>query len=179
MKSLTAFFIVLLAASTGLAQQPERSINAQILIEASPDAVWNAWTTESGIKSFFAPGCRVEPRVGGHFEIYFNPTGEAGTRGAEGTRILAFQPTQMLAFTWNNPPTIPNIRWQYTSIVVRLKPVGTNKTMVTLNQSGFGEGQDWDQAFSYFSQAWSKRVLPYLKLSLEAGPIDWKNPPKI
>lgn len=178
MKLMTLSFALLFFFATVPEQQAERIVRAEVLIGKNIDAVWKAWTTQDGIKSFFAPDCRIDLRVGGDYEIYFNPAGEKGQRGAEGTKILALQPQRMLAFTWNNPPYIPEVRWQYTSVVVRLEKLSENMTKVTLAQSGWGEGKEWDEAFKYFEVAWRSQVLPYLKRSLETGPIDWKNPPK-
>ena len=179
MKIWVMSFMLLLCPATAMAQKPERSVRAQILVHANIDNVWKAWTTEAGIKSFFAPGCSVAAQVGGQYEIYFNPTGEAGKRGAEGTKILALEPDRMLAFTWNNPPHIAPIRWQYTSVVVKLTPIGADRTRVSLSHTGWGDSKDWDLAFAYFSKAWRDQVLPYLKYSLEVGPVDWKTPPHL
>jgi uncharacterized protein YndB with AHSA1/START domain len=170
--------LALMVFSVTLCDQPsERVIRAEIVVNKNVEAVWAAWTTEEGIKGFFAPDCQIDLRVGGDFELYFAPTAEKGKRGAEGTKILALQPLRMLSFTWNNPPSVPEIRWQYTSVVVRFEQISDNATKVTLTQSGWGEGKEWDQAFKYFEAAWQSRVLTYLKRSLESGPIDWKKPP--
>ena len=63
-----------------------------------------------GARSFFAPACNIDLRVGGAYEMFFNPEGEPGSRGGEGIRILAIQPKKMLAFTWTAPPHLPNAR---------------------------------------------------------------------
>jgi uncharacterized protein YndB with AHSA1/START domain len=179
MKVTLISVMVFICTATVLAQKPERTVHAEILVNSKIENVWKAWTTEAGVKSFFAPGCNVSAQVGGQYEIYFNPTGEPGKRGAEGTKILALEPNRMLAFTWNNPPHIAPLRWQYTSVVVKLKPAGANRTRVSLSQTGWGDTKDWDQAFAYFSKAWREQVLPYLKYSLEVGPVDWKTPPQL
>jgi uncharacterized protein YndB with AHSA1/START domain len=153
MRILVVSLITLLLTVAVSGQRPERSVRAAILVHSSIDNVWKAWTTEAGIRSFFAPDCKIEAQVGGQYEIYFNPTGEAGQRGAEGTKILALQPSRMLAFSWNNPPTIPQLRWQYTSVVVKLKRVSSNLTRVSLYHTGWGDGKVWDDAFKYFSEA--------------------------
>jgi uncharacterized protein YndB with AHSA1/START domain len=177
-KSFIVICAVLLWFTPVLAQQAERTVYAEIVIGKGIEAVWNAWTTEDGVRSFFAPDCQIESRAGGDYEIYFNPAGEKGKRGAEGTKILALQAPTMLSFTWNNPPHLPGIRWQYTAVVVRLERLSEDSTRVTLSQGGWGTGKEWDDAFKYFGNAWQKQVLPFLKHSLETGPVDWKNPPK-
>lgn len=61
----------------------ERAIRGEVIVPAGLDEVWNAWTTEDGIRSFFAPDVRVRLEVGGPYEIYFDPQAEPGRRGAE------------------------------------------------------------------------------------------------
>jgi uncharacterized protein YndB with AHSA1/START domain len=153
--------------------QMERVIQAELTVKAGIEEVWQAWTTAAGITTFFASAGNVELRVDGPYEIFFNPEAEPGKRGGEGMRILAFQPPQMLSFTWNAPPHLPNVRQQRTHVVVRLKELTPNQTRVTLAHDGWGEGEEWDQAFAYFSRAWSEVVLPRLKYRFEVGPVDW------
>jgi hypothetical protein len=45
-------------------------------------------TTREGIISFFAPDARIEPRPGGAFQVYFNPLGEPGMKGADNMRFM-------------------------------------------------------------------------------------------
>ena len=168
--------LLLLGIMSLNAQETERVVKAEVIVNAGVDAVWEAWTTEAGIKTFFAPACKIESRVYGAFEMYFNPNGAPGERGGEGNLILALQPKNMLSFTWNAPPHLPNVRQQRTSVVVRFKELEKGQTKVTLIESGWGEGAEWDQAFAYFSKAWQDIVLPRLKQRFESGPFDWTKP---
>ncbi len=47
----------------------ERSIDKQVDIAASLDQAWKTWTTRKGITSFLAPDAKIEPRVGGAFQV--------------------------------------------------------------------------------------------------------------
>ena len=91
--------------------------------------------------------------------------------------VLAFQPGRMLAFTWNAPPHLPEVRGHMTHVIVRLSEVDPETTRVSLTHDGWGDGGEWDQAFDYFSRAWAKVVLPRLVYRFRTGPVDWKNPP--
>ena len=159
-------------------QNLERVIQAEVTVEAGVEEVWRAWTTETGIRAFFAPAGNVELRVGGPYEIFFNPEAEPGQKGGEGNQILAFQPHRMLSFTWNAPPSLPTVRPQRTHVVVRFKKMASGQTQVTLIHDGWGEGGEWDQAFAYFSRAWPEIVLPRLKYRFDVGPVDWESPPR-
>lgn len=156
----------------------DRAIKLEIVVNASPEKVWRAWTTREGIKSFFAPDCDIDLRVLGKYDILFAPSAPPGLRGAEGNLILAIQEGKMLSFTWDAPPNFPDIRKQRTSVVIRIVRLDQNRTRLVFRQTGWGEGDDWTRVHDYFVAAWGEVVLPYLKHSLEVGPIDWKNPPQ-
>lgn len=160
------------------AQDVDRVIRGEVVVHATVDAVWDAWTTEEGIKTFFAPDCNVDLRVDGWYEIFFDPDAPPGRKGGEGMRILALQPKKMLSFTWNAPPDLTNVRKQRTHVVIRFQQLANGRTRVNLTHDGWGEGEEWDRAFTYFSRAWNEIVLPRLKRRFAAGPIDWKNPSK-
>jgi uncharacterized protein YndB with AHSA1/START domain len=179
MKLTILSFLLFMGANIAFAQPNERFIFEDVTIDAGVKDVWSAWSTDDGVRSFFAPASKIDLKVYGDYEIYFNPEGKAGERGAEGTKILAIQPEKMLTFTWNNPPILPGIRWDYTTVILRFKPVSEKQTRVTLYQVGWGEGEEWDKAYEYFNKAWSMIVLPRLQHRFKVGPIDWNNPPAI
>jgi len=164
--------VAVLVVASSLAQAAERSIDKEVVLVATPEQAWQAWTTREGITSFFAPDAKVEPRVGGAFEVYINPYAEPGLKGGDDMRFLALQPPRMLSFTWNAPPNLPEARQQRTFVVVRIHPVNERETRVTLHHTGWGDGGEWDKAYAYFDRAWGN-VLGSLKKRFETGPVDW------
>lgn len=178
MKRIAAFFLFLLNINI-FAQDFERAIKLEIEINASAEEAYKAWSTEEGIKSFFAPDCKITLEPKGAYEMYFVPEAPEGNRGGEGNIVLAFTENKMISFTWNAPPSFPNVREHRTSVVVRFIRLDDTRTKVTLHHSGWGEGEEWDKAFEYFSSAWGKVAFPKLKYRFEHGPIDWNNPPKL
>jgi len=161
-----------LALSLGVAGAAERAIDKEVVVNATLDQAWDAWTTREGIVSFFAPDAQVEPRVGGAFHIHMDPGGAPGMKGADDMRYMALQPKKMLSFDWNAPPHLTEARAQRTFVVVRFAAVDDKTTRVTLHHTGWGEGGQWDQAFAYFDRAWGN-VLGNLKKRYDSGPYDW------
>jgi uncharacterized protein YndB with AHSA1/START domain len=156
----------------------ERAIDKDVLIDASVDRVWEAWTTRAGIVGFFSPDAEIDARVDGAFHIFMDPYAETGMKGADTMRYLALQPRTMLSFTWNAPPSLPRIREQRTVVILRFEERGA-QTRLTMHQVGWGsidgvDGQEWDATFDYFDRAWDK-VLGNLQKRLAPGgtPIDW------
>ena len=160
-------------------RNPDRLIRGEVVVEASLSEVWDAWTTEEGIKTFFAPDCNVDLRVDGPYEMFFDLGAEPGQKGGEGAKILAFQPKVMLAFTWNAPPHMPNVRKQYTHVVIRFKECEAGRSVVSLTHDGWGEGEEWDEAYDYFVRAWNELVLPRLLYGFSVGPVDWDHLPEL
>lgn len=157
----------------------DRMLRVEIDLAAPPSEVWKAWTTAEGIATFFAPGGQVDLKVDGTYDIWFNPAGPPGQRGAEGMRILDVDAPRRFAFTWNAPPTIPAIRGRRNVVILDLAPLDGNRTRFRFTQLGWGEGPDWDKAYDYFDQAWNAVVLPRLKRRFETGPLDWKAVPDL
>jgi uncharacterized protein YndB with AHSA1/START domain len=161
-----------LAVATTAASAAERAIDKEVVVAAPIEAVWEAWTTRAGIRTFFAPDAEIDARVGGAFHIHINPLAAPGSKGADDMRFMALQRPTMLSFDWNAPPSLPEVRAQRTFVVVRLAAVDAKTTRVTLHHTGWGDGGQWDQTYAYFDRAWGN-VLGNLKTSFEKGPIDW------
>jgi len=143
------------------------------LIPAQIEAVWQAWTTEEGARSFFAPHCMIELSPGGAYEMYFDLEAAAGLRGGEGCVVLAIEEPHMFSFTWNAPPELPRIRDHHTHVTIYLEALEGSRTHVMLIHDGWGIGKDWQRAREYFAHAWGQVVLPRLKNRFIIGPIDW------
>lgn len=152
----------------------QRVLAREVRVAAPPERVFAAWTTEEGTRTFFAPAARIEPRVGGPYEIYFAPEAPEGSRGCDTCRVLELDPPRRLAFSWIFPPSLPSIRSEETRVEVTLTPE-RDGTRVLLTQTGWRSGEDWDEGYAYFDRAWAL-VLSRLAQSFEAGPIDWSQP---
>jgi uncharacterized protein YndB with AHSA1/START domain len=164
--------VICCALPPGAALAAERALEKQVVVAATLDQAWEAWTTREGIVSFFAPEAEIDARVGGAFHIHIDPTAPPGMKGADDMRFMALQPKQMISFDWNAPPSLPQARAQRTFVVVRFEPLGERETRVSLHHTGWGDGGEWDKAYAYFDRAWGG-VLGNLKKRFESGPIDW------
>jgi uncharacterized protein YndB with AHSA1/START domain len=157
----------------------DRVLRGEVMLEAGVGDVWNAWTTEDGIRTFFAPDAHIDLRVDGAYEIFFNPSAPPGQRGADGARILVLEPRKRLAFTWNAPTDQPEVRKQRTVVTLEFSEAGEGRTRLRMTHWGWGEGPEWDRAYEYFDRAWSHSVLPRLKRRFEKGPIDLSERPEL
>ena len=166
--------ILLLGIPTMNSQASNRQIVKSVTVDAPAVQVWEAWTTESGLQSFFARRAIVDLRTDGRYELLFFPDNAVGQRGEEGARLLAIEPHSRLVFTWSAPPKWPRIREMRTVVEVTLSSIDDGTTDVRLRHAVWGEGRDWDEVFAYFDGAWSV-VLKRLAYRFEQGPVDWDN----
>jgi len=176
---ITMFLLLLTPMLTLSASATTRMLTAEFEVNAPIEKVWQAWTTPEGIKTFFAPDCKVDLRVDGAYEIYFFPEAKPGKRGGEGMRILGLEPLRRFAFTWGAPPTIPYVRGQRTMVIFEFEKKGDHRTLVRFTHLGWGEGASWDEAYEYFDHAWNQVVLPRFRFAMEVGAVDWKKTPEL
>ena len=140
---------------------------ARVVVDASVDEVWRAWTTSEGLSEVLGGRTtRVECVVGGAFEIYFSDDAPEGERGSEGCTVLSFVPRRMVSFTWNAPPQFAHARQQRSHVVVELRAVTDSSTEITLTNLGFDDlaamfpehAAEYKEVRGYFAAAWP-RVL--------------------
>jgi uncharacterized protein YndB with AHSA1/START domain len=153
-----------------------RVMNKSILVDATLDEVWRAWTTLEGIKKFFAPDARLDIRPRGKYEILFDPDQPEGEKGAEGCTVLSYVPLKMLSFSWGAPPEFPNARKEIAQwVVLFFNEVGPNQTLVSFQEFGWKDDKEGEQVYEYFDRAWAV-VLARLAHSFTHGPMDWEHP---
>ena len=130
-----------------------RALVVSDVVNAPLVKLWWAWTTSSGMKAL-GWDSSIELRIGGPYEIYFDPSAPIGLKGGEGLRVLSFLPERMLSTEWNAPPKFPETRKLRTWIVVNFDAPTVASTRVTVTHLGWGEGGEWPEVYSYFEQAW-------------------------
>jgi uncharacterized protein YndB with AHSA1/START domain len=152
----------------------DKTIRLEKMMNASPDELFQMWTTEVGVHAFFAAAAKIEPKVGGAYTIIFDPavdpTGDS--LGTNGARILEFRRPGKLSFEWiafrdaakpgkDGPPAVAaslrNARPIPTWVELEFAavPGDTMKTDVKLAHCGFKSGAEWDAAFNYYKSAWA------------------------
>jgi uncharacterized protein YndB with AHSA1/START domain len=133
--------------------KPTRPVVHETLVAASPMEVFDTLTTAEGVSGFLGVRATVELAVGGTYELLFGEDLPEGQQGSEGCKILAYVPGEMVAFSWNSPPTLPEIRDENTWVVITLRP-HDDGTHVRLVHTGMPEGGDWEENRDYFGRAW-------------------------
>lgn len=148
------------------------AVRSQVLVAADQNLVWWAWTHADRITKWFAPVANIDARPGGAFELFFNPSDRVYdcTAGCTFTQV---EPMSRLGFTWKAPKHLADLmnrEGSLTSAIVTFEPADGG-TLVTVEHSGWGEGEAWAGARQWHVMAWSQ-VLSSLKKALESGEGD-------
>ncbi len=157
------------------------AVPADVVLERTVPApvatVFSALTTVDGAKSFFAPDARIEPKVGGAYELYFAPDAPLGSKGSDGCQVIALEPDHQLVVSWNFPPSLAVLRASkaHTVVTFEFSETKDHQTKLRLTQSGWKDTPDFHQGRDYFAKAWNV-VLSRLEHRFRVRPIDWKAP---
>ncbi len=148
-----------------------KPIDLSVEVQAPLDRAWKLWTTNEGLQSFLASKAVIELKPEGRLEVWFAPDAPAGQRGAEGLKVLAYLPQEMLAFEWNAPPKYPKARAKTTFVVLRFEALPGGKTRLRLTQRGFVERaaeapddlEEWKGTRVYLGAAWPRVLAAFQK----------------
>ena len=168
---LATLLPTLLGVGVGRADAGERILTKTTVVQAPIEAVFDAWTSEEGLR-FISQEHNVELEIGGRYEWFMDgPADERGRRGGEGARILSYVYPHTVAFTWTFPPAIPELRDadETTQVVVRLSEQDEGQIHVQLDMHGWQEGEAWDRGWDYFDSAWGY-VLTSLNEHFQENP---------
>lgn len=174
----TPFLAVLFAAASVSAQptgpvaagaaQPDDSakiLRIELSIPAPVHDVREAFTTKQGLSSWLAPDVSVELKPGGNWLVKFPGSTGGGT-------IVSFMPEKEIVINALAPDRFPQVRAARTRAVFTFTAKGNN-TLVSLTQTGWQSGAEWDAAYEYLA-AGNAELLAMLHHRFVAGPTDWQ-----
>jgi uncharacterized protein YndB with AHSA1/START domain len=173
--TILALCVGLLAAATDAPVSvskldlPEKALHFEVTVPAPVGEVWNAFTTRDGLASWLWPDVRVDLREGGDWLVLY-PEGKTG-----GGTILAFSPQRRLVLSAMAPEQFPEVRRERTRAVFEFHGLTPSSTRVTLTQTGWKQGKEWNDAYDYLANG-NAILLRQLYRRFAVGPIDWKKP---
>lgn len=132
-----------------------RSVQVEVEVPGTPEEVWRAIATGSGISSWFIP-TEVEERMGGKITMHFGP-------GMDSTAtITAWEPPLRFAADSNWGETSPMVATEW---FVEARSGGV--CLVRVVHSLFAETDDWDDQLEGTETGWPVYFL-VLKLYLKS-----------
>jgi uncharacterized protein YndB with AHSA1/START domain len=139
-----------------------RSVNAQDvslivhdgIVEAPLEAVWAAWATSDGLRSWLAPHAEIDLRVGGLMRTNYSAQGVLGDPQTIENTVLSFEPQRMISIKVAKSPTgfpFPNAIKQMWSVIY-FEAAGATRTKVREVSLGFGTDEESQKMRAFFDQ---------------------------
>ncbi len=153
--------------------QPDgaRILRESIVIAAPRQALWNAFATSDGLRSWEAPVAAIDLRVGGALEASYDPKARLGDPNNIKHEVLGFLPGELLLF--RNVQAPHGFKHQdlfaRTTTIIQFEDAGPGRTKVTVSGVGYGTGKDFDELYAFF-HAGNAYLLEMLKAHFEGGP---------
>lgn len=136
----------------------DRKVEAEIEVPGTPEEVWQAIATGPGVSAWFVP-TEIDGREGGIVTQYHGP----GHGMDQTARVTAFEPPRRLA--WQNEAFSPEEGVEPRAIAVEflVEARAGGTCVVRVVNSGFGGGDEWDQAVRGTVAGWPT-VLENLRI---------------
>jgi len=145
---------------------PEKALRFDVIVPASVDDVWTAFTTSAGLSTWLWRDTRVELRPGGDWLAIYSPTASGGGS------VISFVPRKELVLSAMAPEQFPTVRATRTRAVFTFEAAGAKSTHVRLTQTGWKAGKEWDDAYEYLSSG-NAQLLDQLYQRFVKGPLAW------
>jgi uncharacterized protein YndB with AHSA1/START domain len=144
---------------------PERALRFEVTVPASLDEVWAAFTTNDGLATWLWRDTRVDARPGGDWLAIFPQSTAGGT-------ILSLSPKTQLVIAAMAPEQFPAVRAARTRALFEFAALTPASTRVSLVQTGWQTGDEWDAAYEYLAGG-NAELLTQLYQRFASGPIAW------
>ena len=122
------------------------------VVNAPVQAVWQAWTTTAGLKSWLAPHADIDLRLGGLMRAHYDPKGTLGDPGTIENRVLAYEPERMLAIQVARAPENFPFKAEVGSMwtVLHFQPTAEGGTQLRIVGLGFGADEAAQRMKEFF-----------------------------
>ena len=150
----------------------QKALQLSMDIPAPPRAVFEAFTTEAGFKSWAVAVARIDLRTGGEIEASYDPKAAIGDPNNIRNQIVTFIPDRLLVLrNVQAPKGFPGeSEFRKTVTVIEFEPVAAG-TRVRLTNTGYGDGPEARAVYGHFE--WGNAyTLAELKKRFEKGAID-------
>jgi uncharacterized protein YndB with AHSA1/START domain len=134
----------------------DRVIHVSATLAVDVSRAFQYFTRAELLQEWLAPAASVEPRLGGRYELFWDPS-DRENNSTIGCRVTALSPNQFLAFQWRSPKqfkAFANGADPLTHVVVVFAAEGSG-TRVHLIHSGWRSTAEWAEARAWQERAWT------------------------
>lgn len=150
----------------------QKALQLSMDVPAPPKAVFDAFTTSDGFRSWAVATAQIDLRTGGMIESSYDPKARIGDPNNIKNQIVTFIPDHLLVIRNVQAPEgfAGKGEFQKTVTVIEFTPI-EGGTRVRLTNTGYGDSDEARTVFGHFE--WGNAyTLAELKKRFETGAID-------
>jgi uncharacterized protein YndB with AHSA1/START domain len=151
----------------------QKALQLSMDIPAAPRAVFEAFATAEGSKSWAVAVARIDLRTGGEIESSYDPKASIGNPNNIKNQIVTFIPDHLLVIRNVQAPKgfAGQGEFQKTVTVVEFDSIADGGTRVRITNTGYGAAPEAQTVYGHFE--WGNAyTLAELKKRFQKGPID-------
>lgn len=154
LQPIAAALTMVVGLCSGAMAQDVSPIVAEAVVEAPVEAVWAAWSSGEGLRSWLAPHAEIDLRVGGLMRTHYSADGVLGDPGTIENAVLSYEPGRMLSIKVARAPAkfpFPNAVQQMWTVIY-FDAAEPGKTRIRVVGMGFGPDEESQRMRAFFER---------------------------
>ena len=154
MKPLALLTLLGCLLAGAVSASASESIVTEGVVNAPVPAVWNAWATTTGLKSWLAPHADIDLRIDGLMRSNYDPKGSLSDPGTIENKVLAYEPERMLSIKVAKAPEKFPFKSRIGDMwtVLYFQPTTDGKTTLRIVGMGFGRDEESQKMKEFFEK---------------------------
>ena len=141
----------------------------EVVVEASVQRLWAAYTTEEGWRAWAAPAVEIDLRAGGTIRTHYGPEASVGDPGTNTLHILNYVPERLLTLQAEVEERWPEIMKEDAGNlmnVIVFEALSENRSRIMSYGVGYRDSEAYDELMEFFIPA-NEGLFQVLKDYLE------------
>jgi uncharacterized protein YndB with AHSA1/START domain len=134
----------------------DKIIHVSKKLNCNKSRAFRMFTDNRSIEKWLASLAEVEPRVGGKYELFWNPN-DRDNDSTIGCKVLALEENKLIAFEWKGPKEFKDLNEErpLTNVIVSFFPDEDDRCYVHLIHNGWRNSERWNMMYDYFVRNWN------------------------
>ena len=133
----------------------ERFLRFEMVVNHSIADTWKMIATEEVIKRWMAPVAALNLRTGGALKTNYNEAAKIDDKGTITLGIINYIPAEIITYKITlNELFAEKCRREDKNLqhIIQLTALGPHTTKITSTMAGWGQGSEWEEAYSFFEK---------------------------
>ena len=136
-------------------QYGEKVLQLSIIVPATVKEVWKLFTTDEGLKKWIAPVAKIDMKIGGSIRTNYDSNKTVDDSSSIKLDIINYIEYEMLTLKVNLNNSFPaEAKKEDKNLqeILQFVKVGEHETKIISTMVGWGQGSNWDKAYSFFEK---------------------------